>query len=250
MESPAGLAPSVQWVAIERLIGHPLNANRMPPRLMSRLEANIRRSGRYPPLVVRSLGRSQLSADFDDGALQVIDGHHRLEVLRRLGHRLVRVDCWGELTDGETELLLATLNRLEGGDDAERRAELLGALRRDAGMADERLVELLPETDDGLEALLRLGRPPELPPPDESPLVCLTVFMKAAQRKIVRAAIDAAQENDGLGAEGNALTRICEQSLDEPDETEDQTDETKAHPALGAVRRGRRHGNLHPEATG
>ena len=234
-------------VAVERLIAHPLNSNRMPPKLLAKLESNIRDSGRYPSLVVRTLKASPQAADWDESTLQVIDGHHRLAVLKKLGHKLIRVDCWGNLTDSETELLLATLNRLEGSDDAERRAELLEHLRRDGGFSPERLAELLPEDGDAIEALELLRNPPPLPKSLGAMLVPVTLFMTEAQRKIVRRAIGQAKKNEPLSAEGTALAAICEHYLGEE---EDQTNEPAAEREVGTLRTRRSRRNVHPAATG
>ncbi len=114
-----------EMAEVDRLIAHPLNANVMPAELLKKLKGHIGRSGRYPALVVRSLGNSK---DFENQAdkLQILDGHHRLAVLEELGYRKVRVDNWGDLSDGQAGLLVATLNRLEGQDDQDKRAGLLG----------------------------------------------------------------------------------------------------------------------------
>ena len=49
---PAGF----QMVALDQLTAHPGNANVMPDELLEKLKGHIARSGRYPALVVRSLG--------------------------------------------------------------------------------------------------------------------------------------------------------------------------------------------------
>lgn len=201
--------PAVHWVPIDQCIGHPLNSNRMSEAMMAKLARHIEASGRYPPLIVRSLGRSQSPPAADAATLQVIDGHHRLEVLRRLGRRRVRVDCWGDLSDGETELLLATLNRLEGRDDAERRAALLERLRADAQMDESALAALLPETAESLAALAALRFPPPLDAPPPPLLVPLTVFLTPAQHEQVRRALEAAMKAAPGMTEADALVALC-----------------------------------------
>jgi ParB-like chromosome segregation protein Spo0J len=81
---------------------------------------------------------------------QVLDGHHRVGVLRELGHTEARCDVW-DVDDREAKLLLATLNRLEGQDQPIRRAQLIHELLGEMGMED--LAGLLPETDRQLEDL-------------------------------------------------------------------------------------------------
>lgn len=122
-------------VSLKRLRAHPANPNLMDEPLLAKLAANIRREGRYPPLIVRPMPGE---AD----CYQVLDGHQRWRVLERLGHRTA--DCYAWPCDDETALfLLATLNRLAGQDDPLKRAELLRALS-DLVSIDQ-LAQLLPE---------------------------------------------------------------------------------------------------------
>jgi ParB-like chromosome segregation protein Spo0J len=132
-----------RMVPLDDLVPHPLNANVMPEELREKLKAHIRRTGRYPFLVVRPHPEAE-------GKYQVLDGHHRLAVLRDLGHREARCDVW-EVNDREAKLLLATLNRLEGQDVPARRAQLLHELLGEMSLDD--LAGLLPETDKQIEEL-------------------------------------------------------------------------------------------------
>ena len=140
-----------RMIALERLRRHPLNANVMPDDLREKLRAHIRRTGRYPFLVVRP------HPDEPDH-FQVLDGHHRAEVLRELGHTEARCDVW-DVDDREAKLLLATLNRLEGQDSPIRRAELLHELLGELSLGD--LAGLVPETDKQIEELHALLEFPE-----------------------------------------------------------------------------------------
>jgi ParB-like chromosome segregation protein Spo0J len=130
-------------VPLDDLVAHPLNSNVMSPELQEKLRVNIQRTGRYPFLVVRP-------HPDQTGKFQVLDGHHRVAVLRELGHREARVDVW-EVDDREAKLLLATLNRLQGQDQPLRRAELIHELL--GAMSVDDLAGLLPETDKQLEEL-------------------------------------------------------------------------------------------------
>ena len=47
---------TLQWIPLDRLVPHPENSNRMPPRLLEKLKGHIQRTGLYEPLVVRPLG--------------------------------------------------------------------------------------------------------------------------------------------------------------------------------------------------
>jgi ParB-like chromosome segregation protein Spo0J len=130
-------------VALDDLMPHPLNANSMPADLQEKLRAHIKRTGRYPFLVVRPHPEQH-------GKFQVLDGHHRVAILRELGHTEARCDVWA-VDDHEARLLLATLNRLQGQDVPIRRAELIHELLGE--MSADDLAGLLPETDKQLEEL-------------------------------------------------------------------------------------------------
>src|SRR3989442_1264884 len=117
-----------RMVPLDDLLPHPLNSNVMPPYLQAKLWAHIKRTGRYPFLVVRP-------HPDEPGKYQVLDGHHRVAVLRDLGHTEARCDVW-QVDDREAKLLLATLNRLQGQDLPRRRAQLLHELLSDTTAGD------------------------------------------------------------------------------------------------------------------
>lgn len=127
----------VIWLPLDQIHPHPKNANEMSEELLTKLAANIKRQGgEYPPLVVRP-------HPTEAGAFQLLDGHQRLEVLRRLGHSEALCFVWD--CDDETALvLLASLNRLHGEDLPVKRAQLLGELS--ALMPEQELALLLPES--------------------------------------------------------------------------------------------------------
>ena len=133
-------------IPADRLRAHPLNSNVMPEDLREKLKAHIRSSGRYPFVVVRPHPN-------DPETFEILDGHHRVEVLRDLGHTDVRCDVWA-VDDREAKLLLATLNRLQGQDSPIRRAQLLHELLGELSLID--LAGLLPESDKQIEELQAL----------------------------------------------------------------------------------------------
>ena len=139
----AGSRIGARMIPLDDLRPHPLNSNQTPEDLRKKLLAHIKRTGRYPFLVVRPHPE-------EPGKFQVLDGHHRVDILRELGHVDARCDVW-EVTDREAKLLLATLNRLEGQDLPIRRAQLLHELLGEMSLSD--LAGLLPETDKQLEDL-------------------------------------------------------------------------------------------------
>jgi len=133
--TPSRIGP--RQIPLDDLLPHPLNSNVMPAEYREKLLAHMRRTGRYPFLVVRPHPTEQ-------GKYQVLDGHHRIGVLRELGHTDARCDVW-DVDDREAKLLLATLNRLEGQDQPLRRAQLLHELLGEWSAVD--LGGLLPETE-------------------------------------------------------------------------------------------------------
>jgi ParB-like chromosome segregation protein Spo0J len=132
-----------RMVPLDQLRPHPLNANQMPEELREKLKAHIHRTGRYPFIVIRPHPE-------EPEGFQVLDGHHRVEILRELGSTEARCDIWN-VDDREAKLLLATLNRLEGADVPIRRAQLIHELLGELSLPD--LAGLLPETDKQLEEL-------------------------------------------------------------------------------------------------
>ncbi len=132
-----------RMIPIDDLVAHPLNSNVMPEDLKEKLKVQIGRTKRYPYLVVRP-------HPDDAGKFQVLDGHHRVAILRELGHTEARCDVW-DVDDREAKLLLATLNRLQGQDQPMRRAQLIHELLGEMSLDD--LAGLLPETDKQLEEL-------------------------------------------------------------------------------------------------
>jgi ParB-like chromosome segregation protein Spo0J len=132
-----------RMIPLDDLVAHPLNSNVMPSDLQAKLRVHIKRTGRYPFLVVRPHPAEPVK-------YQVLDGHHRVAVLRDLGHTEARCDVW-DVDDREAKLLLATLNRLQGQDQPRKRAELVHELLAEMNVAD--LGGLLPESDKQLEEL-------------------------------------------------------------------------------------------------
>lgn len=203
---------SLIQVPLDRLLPHPGNSNRMPPDRFAKLLSHLRRSGRYPPVIVRPAPQAGgLSPGFpapdaatdnathhdraippgresDDSLTryQILDGHHRVEALRQLGHASAWCLVW-QADEREALILLTTLNRLQGEDDPRKRAALVAELRDVSGAAGEleQLADLLPETAQELDKLLRLHQPPPRPiaPPDPAALpVAVHFFLLPAER--------------------------------------------------------------------
>src|SRR5262245_48462901 len=210
--APARIGP--RSIPLEQLRAHPLNSNVMPEDLQAKLRAHIHRTGRYPFLIVRPHPE-------EPGAFQVLDGHHRVEVLRGLGHTEARCDVW-DVDDREAKLLLATLNRLQGQDSPIRRAQLVHELLGEIGVTD--LAGLLPETDKQLEELHALL---EFPADEIAQLLAekaeeeekvlprvLTFVVTPAQEELIEHAVEMASDGTpGRDRKARGLANLAKQFL-------------------------------------
>lgn len=162
----------IEEIAIERLQAHPANANVMPEELLAKLAAHLARTDRYPPIVVRPFG----------DVYQMLDGHHRVLALQRLGRTTARCVVWA-VDDAEALVLLTTLNGLRGRDDPRKRGAIVAELAKLQPIDD--LAGLLPESARELEHLLTLDRPAPLRPPPalEDMPVAVHFFLLPAQRR-------------------------------------------------------------------
>ena len=199
-------------ISLDQLRAHPGNPNMMSPELKAKLAEHIRRTGRYPPLVVRPLGRDRF---------QVLDGHQRVDVLRHLGIRTATCLVW-DVTDHDALVLVATLNRLRGEDNPGRRAALVRELAAEQTLAE--LARLLPEDQAELEEAINF---PDL---DVETLVAeltaqaereasrgpqlFSFAIDPSDAPTVEAAIEAAaSRTSGLNRRGQALVRMAEALL-------------------------------------
>ena len=134
----------IRHISLDKLVPHPGNPNRMSRANFGKLVRNIERTGRYEPLVVRPCpGRR--------GFFQIINGHHRCEALRQLGHEIAEAVVWN-VDDEQTDILLATLNRLQGRDTLDKKLALLQRLSVTMGV--RKLAKLLPQTRGQLDRLV------------------------------------------------------------------------------------------------
>ena len=162
-------------IPIDLLDAHPANSNVMPKALIDKLADEIDRTGLYPPVIVRPVG----------DRYQILDGHHRVMVLKRLKHDTIQAVVW-QADDQQALLFLATLNRMQGDDDPCKRAALLAKLR--CSMDVSELAKRLPEDSQRVRNLLAIHAAPPSPkapkPIDQMP-VCLQFFLLPAQRTAV-----------------------------------------------------------------
>jgi hypothetical protein len=188
----------IRRIPLNRLVPHPGNPNRMSRATFEKLVRNMERIGRYEPLVVRPCpGRR--------GFFQIINGHHRCEALRTLGHKTAEAVVWN-VDDEQTDLLLATLNRLGGRDTLDRKRALLQRLS--LAMALRKLAQLVPQTRGQLERLVNTKWPVRAPSrQDRAFATPIVFFADEAQERLVAQAL--AQAAVGL-PEG--LTRAAQRT--------------------------------------
>ena len=205
-----------RMVPLDDLRPHPLNSNVMPEDLQEKLKAHIKRTGRYPFLVVRPHPE-------EPGRFQVLDGHHRVAILRGLGHTEARCDVW-QVDDREAKLLLATLNRLQGQDLPIQRAQLLHELLGEMSLGD--LAGLLPESDKQIEELHSLL---EFPAEEVAALLeeqaaeaekvlprIMTFVVSPEQEELIDRAVEMASDGTpGRDRKAKGLTNLAKHYLSE-----------------------------------
>lgn len=175
-------------IDLNRLVSHPKNSNVMSQKKLAKLVEHIRRSGRYPPLIVRPIGSEQY---------QLLDGHHRVKALQELGHAQALCVVW-DTDDAEALMLLGTLNRLQGQDDPAKRAELLAELAAISRQSLSQLSQAWPEETAQLDRLMRLHETPVTLAaplnPAEMPQA-VHFFLTGDQRRKLDQALGNASEN-------------------------------------------------------
>lgn len=184
-------------VALEKLVAHPDNPNRMSKQSFGKLVANIKRTGMYEPLIVR--------ADPAGGnRYQIINGHHRCKALAKLGIKKADVVVW-DVDDEQTDILLSTLNRLGGTDVLAKKLALLSRLNKQ--LETNALVKLLPYTRRQIEGMANFNR--EFKPSVEAKALyqAMVFFVTEGQEKTIKMALSltdtdgpsiAAKRADGL----------------------------------------------------
>ena len=140
------MSEPIKSIALSKLFAHPDNPNVMSDATFRKLIRNIERTGLYEPIVVRPHPKEK-----DD--FQIINGHHRVKALERLGHKEADCVIW-DVDDEQTAILLTTLNRLAGSDTLAKKVELLKKLTERMGTAQ--LAKLLPQTAKQIERLAAL----------------------------------------------------------------------------------------------
>jgi ParB family chromosome partitioning protein len=133
-------------VPIEQIHAAHWNPNQMDEIMRSRLRRSIERFGLVVPLVVRPVAGD---------CYETIGGAQRLAVLKELG--VDPASCVVvEADDANARLLAQALNRIQGQDDVSLQVELIQEVLR--SLPQEEVLQLLPETAQGLQAMASLGQ--------------------------------------------------------------------------------------------
>ena len=175
----------IQSISLEKLIAHPDNPNRQSKTNFRKLVRNIERSGQYEPLVVRPHPRQA-------ERFQIINGHHRRDALMQLGHSYADCLVW-DIDDEQTDILLATLNRLNGSDVLEKKLHLLKRLND--RFKTKQLAKLLPQTAKQIKQLTQLKMPTAVVKADTEDFATpLVFFVDNDQRQVIEKALSFAAE--------------------------------------------------------
>ena len=217
----------VSRIAINRLVAHPNNPNQMSRANFTKLIRNIEQTGRYEPLIVRPCPQKNCHScarrNPDDDRIscfQIINGHHRWQALRELGYKTADAVIW-DIDDHDTDILLATLNRLGGSDILEKKLVLLKRLNQRMGARE--LAKLLPQTAKQIERLTSI-LDTRFSIPDEyrasrSKYRALVFFVDDKQQEIVKRALSLARRGGSrttitkAAKNAAALTYIAQQFL-------------------------------------
>jgi len=234
----------VSRIAIDKLVAHPDNPNRMSKANFAKLVRNIERTGRYEPLIVRpcpqknchscarlsSLPASRDRNPDDDRktCFQIINGHHRWQALRELGYETAEAIVW-DIDDQHADILLATLNRLGGSDVLDKKMALLKRLNQ--RMEARELAKLLPQTARQIERLTSiLDTRFSIPDEHRASRIkyrALVFFVNDKQQEIVEnalsAALTSASEVEGqrtkAAKNAAALTYIAQQFINKSEQS-------------------------------
>jgi ParB/RepB/Spo0J family partition protein len=193
----------VQTIQLNKLVAHPDNPNRQSKVNFAKLVRNIERTGKYEPLIVRRHPKRK-------GYFQLINGHHRCKVLEQLGYKQANVIVW-DVDDEQTDILLATLNRLGGSDEQSKKLVLLKRLNET--FKTRELSKLLPQTSKQIEQLVNLKVPAAPAIATDNFLNPLVFFVTDEQKQIIEDATSLAEDkNDKPKAvrRAAALVRIVQ----------------------------------------
>src|SRR5574343_568400 len=134
----------LNYIPLNKLDPSPFNPNEMNEAIYEKVKSNIKKTGKYPALIVRPKPNSD--------RFEIIDVWHRKQIITELGYEEAKGEVW-DVDDTQMKLLLATLNRLKGTDDTKKRGKLLADLYAEFG-EDKAILNFIPESERSLNSLL------------------------------------------------------------------------------------------------
>ncbi len=151
VSKPSFTKPKMRRIPLVDLLRRRGYAGTLQPRVRKAMIQQISATGLYPSLIVRPHPRRT-------GKFEILDGHHRTEILRELGFPDARCEVWG-VGDSDAELYVLGLNHLHGRPSGISRARQLVRLIRRFG--ERRISELLALTPAAIRQNLAPLRPPQ-----------------------------------------------------------------------------------------
>ncbi len=196
-------------VPIEILSDNPNNPNRMSKSSFAKLVRNIERTRLYEPIIVRKINTQN---SVHRTRYEIINGHYRTKALKQLGYINVDICIW-DVDDRQSDILLATLNRLSGTDILEKKLALLNRLSNESEI--KQLSELLPLTSGQIERYrdLKLPHKPAKQEKDSfaEPLI---FFVDEKQKRVIEQAIqkikNTSSKTPARRTKSEAITKIAE----------------------------------------
>ena len=113
------------------------------PKLMRKLESNIKKHGQVENLIVREMN------DGPDIVYEVVNGNHRLKALTNLGYDNVVCYNLGKITDATAKRIAVETNETKFGTDSIKLAEVMRDIRDEYHLDD--ILETMPFSKGELE---------------------------------------------------------------------------------------------------
>ncbi len=203
MSSSHDRTPRLRRIALGDLVVRRGHANSISPRVKGAIAAHISAAGLYPPLIVRPHENRA-------GKFEIIDGHHRADVLGELGAPDARCEVW-PIDSDTAELYCATLNHLRGRTNAIARAKQIKKLIKRLG--DQSVRKLLALTPRGLRQLFVHLKPPVVNSAATSlDLTPIAFHLPTSKAKRLNATLSRLSQNGRADGLMKAI-RLAEESL-------------------------------------
>lgn len=142
---------TVALIPIDRIRPNPWNPNVMDAEMMEKEKASITEYGMIVPILVRQVGVN---------IWEIIDGEHRYETCKLLGHKEILCVDLGLMSDQKAKKLTIIANDLRGQSDPNKLNQLVEDLAKNESIED--LAKLLPQSQAELESMIAALKPYDL----------------------------------------------------------------------------------------